>query len=66
MFAGVRQDIRPGPSHTWLAVGVHGLAPQWFDIEATCIVGPSGHSAARIEVEYDMLLTQSPDSAAAD
>ena len=57
VFAGIRQDIRPSPSHTWLAVGVHGLAPQWFEIDANLYVGPSGHSAARIEVDYDVLLT---------
>ena len=54
---GVRQDIRPSPSHTWFAFGVHGLAPQWFEIDAMGYVGPNGHTAARIEAEYDVLLT---------
>lgn len=57
-LVGVRHDMRPSPTHTWLAVGLHGLAPQWFDIEATAYVGPSGHTAARFEAEYELLLTQ--------
>ena len=46
------------PSHTWLAIGIQGLAPQFLDVQATAFVGPSGHTAARIEVEHDLLLTQ--------
>jgi copper resistance protein B len=55
--AGVRQDMRPSPSHTWLAAGVHGLAPLWFEIDAMAYIGANGHTAARIEAEYDWLLT---------
>jgi copper resistance protein B len=57
VVAGVRQDIRPGDPQTWAAVGIQGLAPQWFEIELTGYVGGSGRTAARIEVEYDLLLT---------
>ncbi|MGH8264375.1 MAG: copper resistance protein B, partial [Steroidobacterales bacterium] len=32
--AGAREDFGTGPPRTWAAIGVHGLAPQWFDIEA--------------------------------
>ena len=58
VVAGVRFDARPSPSHTWVAVGIQGLAPQFLDIQATAFVGESGHLAARFEVEYEMLLTQ--------
>jgi copper resistance protein B len=57
VVAGVRFDARPSPSHTWLAIGVQGLAPQFLDVQATAFIGPSGHTAARLEVEYDLLLT---------
>jgi copper resistance protein B len=57
LTAGVRQDMRPRPSHTWFAIGVHGLAPQWFEIDANLYVGPAGHLAARFEAEYELLLT---------
>ena len=55
---GVRHDLGDGPSRTWAAFGVQGLAPYWFDLQATAYVGQSGRTAARIEAEYDVLLTQ--------
>ena len=57
VVAGVRQDFRPGSPQTWAAFGVQGLAPYWFDIEATGYVGASGRTHARFEVEYELLLT---------
>jgi copper resistance protein B len=58
VVAGVRFDARPSPSHTWAALGLQGTAPMMFDVQATAFVGESGHLAARVEVEYDLLLTQ--------
>lgn len=58
VVAGVRYDPRPSPSHTWLAIGVQGLAPYFLDVQATAFIGPSGHTAGRIEVEHELLLTQ--------
>jgi copper resistance protein B len=55
---GVRRDIGEGPGRTWLAVGVQGLAPYWFEVEATAYAGESGRTAARIRLEYELLLTQ--------
>ncbi len=58
VVAGVRFDARPQPSHTWAAIGVQGLAPQFLDVQATAFIGQSGHLAARIEIEHDLLITQ--------
>lgn len=57
VVAGVRQDFQPGPSQTWAAVGLQGLAPYWFEVEATAYVGPSGRTEVRLETEYELLLT---------
>lgn len=57
LVVGVRQDFRPGPSQTWAAVGVQGLAPYWFEVEATGYLGEGEQTAARLEVEYELLLT---------
>ncbi len=57
VVAGVRHDVRPGPSRTWAAVGVQGLAPYWFEVQATAYVGESGRTALRLETEYELLLT---------
>ena len=54
---GIRQDFRPGPAQTWAAIGVQGLAPYWFEVEATAYVGASGRTEARFEVEYELLFT---------
>lgn len=55
---GVRVDHGEGPGRQWLAFGVQGLAPYWFDIDATAYAGPSGRTALRLSAEYDLLLTQ--------
>ncbi|WP_226911347.1 copper resistance protein B [Gallaecimonas mangrovi] len=55
--AGVRSDNGEGPARQWLALGVEGLAPYWLDVEATAYVGDNGRTAARVEAEYDLLIT---------
>ena len=57
LVAGVRQDFRPGPSRTFAAFGIQGLAPYWFEVEATAYVGASGRTHFRAEAEYELLLT---------
>jgi copper resistance protein B len=57
LVAGLRHDFKPGDSQSFAAVGVMGLAPQRFEVEATAYVGERGQTAARFEVEYDVLLT---------
>ncbi len=56
--AGARQDLGTGPSRTWAALGLEGIAPYWFNVEATFYVGEEGRTAARLRSEYDLLLTQ--------
>ncbi|WP_416047468.1 copper resistance protein B [Cupriavidus basilensis] len=55
---GVRRDFGGGPGRNWAAFGVQGLAPYWFDVEATGYVGPSGRTAARFRATYDIRFTQ--------
>ncbi len=55
---GVRHDGGDGPAREWAAFGVQGLAPYWFDVQATAYVGASGRTAARLDVEYEVLFTQ--------
>lgn len=57
VVAGVRQDFGSGPSRTWAAFGVQGLAPYFFEVEATAYVGESGRTALSVAAEYEMLLT---------
>lgn len=55
---GVRLDTGEGPSRQWLAFGIQGLAPYWFELDATAYVGSGGRTALRLEGSYEMLLTQ--------
>lgn len=57
LVAGVRQDFQPGPGRTWVGGGVQGLAPYFFEVDATAYVGEDWRTHARFEVEYEMLLT---------
>lgn len=55
---GIRHDFGIGPGRTWAAFGIQGLAPYWFDVEATLYVGQAGRAALRLESEYEWRLTQ--------
>ncbi len=57
VLVGVRHDFKPGASQDFLAIGVMGLAPQKFEVEATAYLGERGQTSARMEAEYDLLLT---------
>lgn len=58
MQTGIRHDFGGGPGRTWAAFGIQGLAPYWFDVQATAYVGQGGRTAMRFETEYDLLITQ--------
>lgn len=55
---GLRHDTGEGPDRTWLAVGVQGLAPYWFELDAAAYLGERGRTALRVEVEYELPITQ--------
>ncbi|MCE2868464.1 MAG: copper resistance protein B [Xanthomonadaceae bacterium] len=54
---GVRHDIKPGPSQDFLAVGLIGLAPYKFEVEATAYLGQGGQHGLRLGAEYETLLS---------
>lgn len=56
--AGVRHDIIEGPKRNWAAIGIQGVAPYWFDVQATAYLGVAGRTALRLKAEYQLLLTQ--------
>ncbi|KAB0565541.1 copper resistance protein B [Pseudomonas palleroniana] len=57
LVGGVRQDFKPGDGQTWAALGTQGMALYNFEAEATVFVGEAGRTAARLEGDYDLLLT---------
>lgn len=56
--AGVRQSHLDGEDRTDLVLGVQGLAPYWFEVNAAAFVSTEGDVTARAEAEYDLRLTQ--------
>ena len=55
---GVRVDLDSGPTRTWAAVGIEGLAPYRFEFAPTFYIRDGGHVAGRVTGSYDLLLTQ--------
>lgn len=55
---GLRHDSGTSPERSWLAFGVQGLAPYWFELNAMAYIGQGGRTALRLDAEYELLLTQ--------
>ena len=58
MQLGWRHDFHPKPERDWLALGVQGLAPYFFEVDAVVFIGEGGRSAIRFEAEYEFMFTQ--------
>jgi len=54
---GIRQDSKP-ITRAWSVLGIQGIAPYFFDMDAALFVGEAGRTAARISAEYDLRFTQ--------
>lgn len=54
---GVRQDFT-GPERTHAVVGVQGLAPYLFEVDAAAFLSTKGDLTARVEAELDQRITQ--------
>jgi len=55
---GLRYNGGVGPDRTWVAFGIQGLVPYWFEVDATVYWGVKGRTAVNMEAEYDVLITQ--------
>ncbi|MFM7376863.1 MAG: copper resistance protein B [Erythrobacter sp.] len=55
--AGIRHDIA-GPDSTHAVIGIQGLAPYMFEVDAALFLSTRGDLTARIEVEVDQRITQ--------
>ena len=55
---GLRLDKNAGADRQWLAFGVQGLAPYWFEVHAKAYLGNGGRSALRLGADYDLALSQ--------
>jgi copper resistance protein B len=55
---GVQHDFEPNPSRTSGVIGIQGLARYWFEVDAAAFVSEDGDVSARVEAEYELLITQ--------
>ena len=55
--AGIRQDFAP-MDRTYAVVGIQGLAPYLFEVDAAAFLSDKGDLTARIEAELDQRITQ--------
>ncbi|MFZ5862345.1 MAG: copper resistance protein B [Nitrospirota bacterium] len=55
---GARYDVKPNPSRDYVVLGIQGLAPYFFEVDAAAFVSNKGDASARLEAEYELLLTQ--------
>jgi copper resistance protein B len=55
---GVRRDVRPQPGRSFAVVGLEGVAPYLFELDAQVFASDDGDLSARLEAEYEILLSQ--------
>lgn len=55
--AGVRYDLEP-KGRTHAVLGVQGLAPYWFEVDAAAFLSTDGDLSASVEAEYELRFTQ--------
>ncbi|MEW8460401.1 MAG: copper resistance protein B, partial [Candidatus Thiodiazotropha endolucinida] len=53
-----RRDLIPDPERDWLVIGLKGLAPYLFEVDASLFAGESGQIGVRLDAEYEYLFTQ--------
>lgn len=56
--AGLRYDFEPDPERVYGVLGLQGLAPQFFEVDAALFVSEEGDVSVRFEAEYELLVTQ--------
>lgn len=55
---GLHRSFGETADRDWAAIGIKGLAPYWFEVDAALHLGDDGHTAFDLEIEYELLLTQ--------
>jgi copper resistance protein B len=56
--AGLQHSAGPDASRSHAVLGVQGLAPYWFDVDASALISERGDVQLRFATEYDLRLTQ--------
>jgi copper resistance protein B len=54
---GIRHDVSPKPSRTYAVIGLEGLAPGFFEIDADAYLSQKGEISGTFTGWYDLLIT---------
>jgi copper resistance protein B len=57
LVVGYRHDLKPA-SQGYLALGLMGLAPYWFEVGAFAFLSHDGEPSLRFEADTDLFITQ--------
>ncbi len=52
------EPLRRDKTRSYAVLGVQGLAPYWFEVDAAAFLSEQGDLSARVEVEYELRFTQ--------
>ena len=55
---GLRHDEGAYASADYAVLGINGLAPYWFEVDAAAFLSDSGKVSTRLEVEYELRFSQ--------
>ena len=55
---GLRKEFLPRDSQTWGVIALQGLAPYFFEVDASLFFNDDGETALRLESEYEIMLSQ--------
>jgi copper resistance protein B len=56
---GLRLDSADGrEDRQWVAFGIQGFTPYWFEVDVTAYLGVEGRTALSVELDYELLFTQ--------
>lgn len=56
--AGIRHDFSPDPERSHLVLGLQGLVPYAFELDAAAFLSDEGDLTGRLEGEFDVQITQ--------
>ncbi len=55
---GLRHEFKPEPTKDWVGIGVMGVAPYLFEIDANVFIDEDSMLNARIDAEYEYMFSQ--------
>lgn len=56
--AGLRHDFEPSPQRSHAVIGVQGVLPYVFEVDAATFLSDDGDLTGRVEAEYDLRIRQ--------